>query len=84
VTAIAQVVIFGTLLIPLIPILGTLFGLDPLTTGLWGGAATHEVAQVVAIGGALGGGEALSGAVVVKLARVLMLAPVMATISIWR
>ena len=34
VTAIAQVVIFGTLLIPLIPILGTLFGLDPLTTGL--------------------------------------------------
>ncbi|MDK6419977.1 putative sulfate exporter family transporter, partial [Actinotignum timonense] len=55
VTAIAQVVIFGTLLIPLIPILGTLFGLDPLTTGLWGGAATHEVAQVVAIGGALGG-----------------------------
>ncbi|SPT54188.1 Uncharacterised protein [Actinomyces bovis] len=83
VTAVGLVVIFGTLMIPLVPILGALIGLDPLTTGLWAGASTHEVAQVVAIGGAISE-EALAGAVVVKLARVLMLAPVMAAISLWR
>lgn len=83
VTAVGLVVIFGTLMIPLVPVLGALIGLDPLTTGLWAGASTHEVAQVVAIGGAISE-EALSGAVVVKLARVLMLAPVMAAISLWR
>ncbi|MCI6556446.1 YeiH family protein [Schaalia hyovaginalis] len=83
VTAVGLVVIFGTLMIPIVPILGALIGFAPLTTGLWAGASTHEVAQVVAIGGALGE-EALAGAVVVKLARVLMLAPVMAGISLWR
>lgn len=83
VTSVGLVVIFGTLMIPLVPLLGALLGLDPLTTGLWGGASTHEVAQVVAIGGAISE-EALNGAVVVKLARVLMLAPVMAAISLWR
>lgn len=76
VTAIALVVLFGTAMIPLLPLLGTLLGLDPRTTGLWAGASVHEVAQVVAIGGVLGP-TALTAAVVVKLARVLMLAPVM-------
>ena len=36
---------------------------------------------MVAAGGALGGGAALTVAVIVKLARVLMLAPVMAVLS---
>ena len=36
---------------------------------------------MVAAGGALGGGAALTVAVIVKLARVLMLAPVMAALS---
>lgn len=83
VTAVGLVVIFGTLMIPIVPALGALLGLDPLTTGLWAGSSTHEVAQVVAIGGAISE-TALAGAVVVKLARVLMLAPVMAGISLWR
>ncbi len=83
VTAVGLVVIFGTLMIPIVPILGALIGFDPVTTGVWAGASTHEVAQVVAIGGTLGE-DALAGAVVVKLARVLMLAPMMATISLWR
>lgn len=81
VTAVALVVIFGTLMIPLLPALGHLFGLDDRTIGMWAGASVHEVAQVVAIGGAIGG-PALGAAVIIKLGRVLMLAPVMAAISI--
>ena len=81
VTAVALVVIFGTLMIPLLPALGHLFGLDDMTIGMWAGASVHEVAQVVAIGGAIGG-PALGVAVIIKLGRVLMLAPVMAVISI--
>ncbi|MGN6721802.1 MAG: putative sulfate exporter family transporter, partial [Marmoricola sp.] len=45
--------------------------------GVWAGASIHEVAQVVAAGGVIGGG-AVAAAVVVKLARVLLLAPVVA------
>lgn len=74
VTAVALVVIFGTLMIPLVPLLGPILGLTPDQTGMWGGASIHEIAQVVAVGGILGG-TALTLAVVVKLARVLMLAP---------
>lgn len=81
-TALAMVVLFGTIMIPVLPLLGTLAGLPDFTTGLWAGSAVHEVAQVVAIGGSLGA-VALNAAVVVKLARVLMLAPVMAVLS-WR
>ena len=81
VTAVALVVIFGTLMIPLLPALGHLFGLDDMTIGMWAGASVHEVAQVVAIGGSIGG-PALGAAVIIKLGRVLMLAPVMAVISI--
>lgn len=80
-TAIALVVLFGTIMIPLVPFLGGLLGLSEETLGIWIGASTHEVAQVVAAGGAVGGG-ALAIAVTVKLARVLMLAPMAAGLSI--
>jgi uncharacterized integral membrane protein (TIGR00698 family) len=79
-TAVALVVIFGTCMIPLIPLLSNTIGLGELDAGLWAGGSIHEVAQVVATGGAIGGG-ALAAAVVVKLARVVMLAPVMAVVS---
>lgn len=81
-TAITLVVLFGTLMIPLVPFLGGLLGLPEETLGIWIGASTHEVAQVVAAGGAVGGG-ALAVAVTVKLARVLTLAPIMAGLSIY-
>lgn len=83
VTAVALVVIFGTLMIPLIPLASEFLGLTAEQSGLWAGGSIHEVAQVVAVGGTLGG-AALGVAVVVKLARVLMLAPVMAVISLQR
>lgn len=79
-TAVALVVIFGTAMIPLIPLLSNMIGLTDVQSGLWAGGSIHEVAQVVAAGGAIGGG-ALAVAVVVKLARVIMLAPVIAVVS---
>lgn len=83
VTAIALVVLFGTLMIPLVPLAVVALGLDEVRGGLWAGGSIHEVAQVVAAGGTIGG-AALGLAVIVKLARVLMLAPVMAVISVHR
>ncbi|SLN01257.1 Putative membrane protein YeiH [Corynebacterium xerosis] len=80
VTAVALVVIFGTLMIALLPAAATLLGLSERSAGLWAGASIHEIAQVVAAGGVLGGG-ALTVAVIVKLARILMLAPVMAVLG---
>src|SRR5699024_11182102 len=81
VTAVALVVIFGTLMIPLIPFAGQMLGLDAHTNGLWAGGSIHEIAQVVAAGAIIGGG-ALGVAVIVKLARVLMLAPIVAILSV--
>lgn len=83
VTAVALVVVFGTAMIALVPLTVGVLGLDPTTGGLWAGASVHEVAQVVAVGGILGA-TALQGAVVVKLVRVLMLAPVIAIIGLRR
>lgn len=81
-TAVALVVLFGTLMIPVLPLLAGLAHLSTRSAGLWAGASVHEVAQVVATAGVIGGG-ALGVAVVVKLARVLMLAPVLAVLG-WR
>ena len=80
-TAVALVVIVGTLMIPTIPLLSGIFGLSDIDAGLWARGSIHEVAQVVAEGGTLGG-AALGVATVVKLARVLMLAPIMAILSV--
>ncbi len=80
-TGIALVVLFGTIMIPLVPLLVAAMQLGPEMGGLWAGASIHEVAQVVAAAGIIGGG-ALKGAVIVKLTRVLMLAPVMAVLGI--
>lgn len=73
--------IFGSLMIPGIPLLARSTGMDSRQSGMLAGGAIHEVAQVVAAGGVIGGG-ALAVATVVKLARVLMLAPVMAYLGV--
>ncbi|MDQ4501053.1 putative sulfate exporter family transporter [Sinomonas sp. ASV322] len=83
VSAVALVVLFGTLMIPTIPFLAEALRLPERTAALWAGASIHEVAQVVAAGGLIGG-SALTLAVTVKLARVLMLAPVAAVLSVRR
>ena len=80
-TAIGTVVVFGTMLLGLLPLAVHFLSLGPEIGGIWVGASVHEVAQVVAAGGMIGSG-ALAVAVVVKLGRVLMLAPVMTVISL--
>lgn len=79
-TAVALVVLYGSLMIGVVPLIVSVARLDERTGGIWAGASTHEVAQVVAAAGLVGEG-ALSVAVVVKLARVLMLAPVLAWVG---
>ncbi|MFD6893693.1 YeiH family protein [Rhodococcus sp. NPDC060086] len=82
-TAVALVVVFGTLMIPAVPLLSQLLGLSDEAAGVWAGGSIHEVAQVVAAGGVIGG-AALGVAAVTKLARVLMLAPVIAILGVRR
>src|SRR5690625_2206915 len=53
-TAIALVVLFGTLMIPLVPLLAVALDLPAPGSGTWAGASILEVAQVVAAGSMMG------------------------------
>jgi uncharacterized membrane protein YadS len=75
--AVAVVTLFGSAAIVLVPLIGNALGLSPREVGLWAGASVHEIAQVAAIG-ATGGAAVLAAGVVAKLARVLLLAPMVA------
>jgi len=77
---VALVTLYGTLAIVVLPALSALLGLTPTQAGQWTGLAVHDVGQVVATAGTLGAG-ALAVAVIVKLTRVLMLAPMVAIAS---
>ena len=76
-TPIALVTLCGTLAIALLPALRPVFGLDAEQFGMWTGASVHDVGQVVATA-QIAGASALAIAVVVKLTRVAMLAPMIA------
>jgi uncharacterized integral membrane protein (TIGR00698 family) len=74
---VALVTLCGTLAIGLLPLLMHPLQLSPLAFGAWTGASVHDVGQVVATA-QTAGTAALGIAVVVKLTRVLLLAPVVA------
>jgi len=81
--AIALVTLCGSLAIVLLPLLRNLIGLsDPQLFGSWVGASVHDVAQVIATS-STGGDPAVQAATVVKLSRVVLLAPLVACVSIW-
>jgi uncharacterized integral membrane protein (TIGR00698 family) len=80
-TPIALVTLCGTLAIAVLPLLWHPLGLTSLQFGHWVGAGVHDVGQVVATA-QIAGSAALAVALVVKLTRVLMLAPVVAVVSI--
>jgi uncharacterized integral membrane protein (TIGR00698 family) len=80
---IAMVTLFGTLAMVLLPLLAGPLGLSDVQFGIWAGASIQEVGQVVAAAGA-GGAAVVAVAVVVKLTRVLLLAPVVAAVSVRR
>lgn len=80
-TPVALVTLCGTLAIVVLPALQAPLGLSNVDFGHWVGASVHDVGQVVATA-QTAGSAALAIAVVVKLTRVLMLAPMVTVASI--
>jgi uncharacterized integral membrane protein (TIGR00698 family) len=80
---VAMVTLFGTVAMVLLPLLAHPLGLTDAQFGIWAGASIQEVGQVVAAAGA-GGAAVVAVAVVVKLTRVVLLAPVVAAVSVRR
>ncbi len=72
--AVGQVVLFGSIAMLVYPLLYGVVGVDREPFGIYVGSTVHEVAQVVAIGKTIGGATA-ENAVIVKMIRVMLLAP---------
>ena len=79
--AVSTVVLFGTIAMFLYPILYKMgiFDMDGKTMGIFIGGTIHEVAQVVAAGVGVGGpgSDVANSAVLVKMTRVIMIAPLL-------
>lgn len=80
--AIATVTLFGLVAVFALPLLGAALGMSQLEFGVWAGTSVHQTPQVIATGFSFGprAGEI---ATVVKLVRVLLLAPVAIGLGIW-
>jgi uncharacterized membrane protein YadS len=78
---VALVTLCGTLAIGVLPLLLHPLQLSPEVFGAWTGASVHDVGQVVATAQTAGTG-ALAIAVVVKLTRVILLAPMVAAAGV--
>ncbi|GAA1398283.1 putative sulfate exporter family transporter [Kitasatospora putterlickiae] len=79
--SVALVTLCGTLAIAVLPLLQHPLGLDASGFGRWVGASVHDVGQVVATA-QTGGAGALREAVLVKLMRVVLLAPLVAGVAV--
>lgn len=81
--AVSTVVIFGTLSMFIYPALyrAGVFSLNAAEMGLYTGSTLHEVAHVVGAGNAMGP-EISDTAVIVKMIRVMLLAPVLLVMSL--
>ena len=82
VLAVAVVCVMGTFFTLVEIFLKPLLGLDATQFGTVAGGSIHEVAHAVATGGA-GGSVSLQAALLMKLSRVLLLAPVALIVGIW-
>jgi uncharacterized integral membrane protein (TIGR00698 family) len=81
--AIGLVTLFGSIAIVALPLLAGPLGLGDIGFGTWVGASVHDVAQVVATA-STGGSAVLAVAIVVKLTRVALLAPIVAGVNLQR
>ena len=79
--AIALISLCGTLSIVVLPFIGHALDLSTATFGAWAGAAVHDVGQVIATA-SVWNQEAIAAAIVVKLARVCLLAPIVLILSV--
>jgi uncharacterized integral membrane protein (TIGR00698 family) len=80
--AVGLVTLCGSLAIVVLPLLRVPLGLDPAAFGSWVGASVHDVGQTVATAQRVPG--ALTTAVVVKLTRVVLLAPLVTATALVR
>ncbi len=79
--AAAMVILFGTAAVVLLPLLAGPLGLSDLQFGAWAGAGIHDIGQVL-LAATPAGAAVAAVAVAVKLTRVLLLAPVVAVLSL--
>lgn len=80
--AIATVTLFGMIAVFVLPVLGAALGMSQLEFGVWAGTSVHQTPQVIATGFAYGP-AAGDVATIVKLVRVLLLAPVAIGLGVW-
>lgn len=81
--AVATVVMFGTIAMFLYPVFykaGVFVGMSEENFGIYVGATIHEVAQVVAVGNAISE-DAAHSSVIVKMTRVMLIAPLLIAIG---
>lgn len=81
--AIGLVTLCGSLSILVLPVLGHLLDLSNRQFGTWAGAGVHDVGQVTATASAYAE-SSLAPATLVKLTRVILLAPLVAGVGLWR
>ncbi|MFE9770844.1 YeiH family protein [Streptomyces sp. NPDC005931] len=79
--SVALVTLCGRLAIAVLPLLQGALGLSDAEFGRWAGASVHDVGQVVATA-RTAGDAALGEAVLVKLMRVALLAPIVAAVAL--
>ncbi len=82
--AVATVVLFGTIAMFLYPYLyrAGFVHISPVGEGIYIGGSVHEVAHVVAASNAIGGITAID-AVIVKMIRVMLIAPFLIILGLW-
>ena len=81
--AIGLVTLCGSLSIAVLPAIGHALDLSAVQFGAWAGAGVHDVGQVTATASAYAEAS-LAPALLVKLTRVILLAPLVAGVGIWR
>ncbi len=81
--AVSTVVFFGTIAMFLYPAVKStgILDLNDSQFGIYVGATIHEVAQVVAVGGTYGG-DVSNSAIIVKMTRVMLIAPMLIILGI--
>jgi uncharacterized integral membrane protein (TIGR00698 family) len=80
--AVTTITLLGLVAVLALPLIGAAFGMEQRDFGVWAGVAVHSTPQVVATGFAYGT-EAGDVATIVKLVRVLLLAPLVLAIGAW-
>jgi uncharacterized integral membrane protein (TIGR00698 family) len=79
--AVATITLFGTLAVFVLPVLGHAMGLDALSFGLWAGTSVPDTAQTIATSAAYDT-VGRDVATVVKLVRVVLLAPLLILLAL--